>query len=151
MLEITGNLWDYYDKGYTICITTNGTIKKDGSVVMGRGCALEAKNRFPLLPKKLGECLTFDYKTDVYNVPFYFIEYNIVTFPVKDNWYETAKLDLIYHSCVWLKHILDTHDIKKIVLPRPGCGNGKLDWEKEVKPVIKDILDDRILIISKGE
>ena len=39
MKEITGDLWDYYRRPmHTICITTNGTIKKNGKAVMGRGC-----------------------------------------------------------------------------------------------------------------
>ena len=37
-----------------ICITTNGFVKKDGCAVMGRGCAQEAKNRYPNINKLLG-------------------------------------------------------------------------------------------------
>lgn len=40
MREITGNLWDYYEKpGYVVCITTNGVVNAKGRAVMGRGCA----------------------------------------------------------------------------------------------------------------
>jgi len=34
------------------------------------------------------------------------------------------------------------------VLPRPGCSNGGLDWETEVKPVISKILSDRVWVIT---
>jgi len=44
MKEVIGNIWNYYNKGNWIVITTNGTIKKNGEAVMGRGVALEAKN-----------------------------------------------------------------------------------------------------------
>ena len=41
------------------------------------------------------------------------------------------------------------HDIDAIILPRPGCGNGKLKW-CDVKKVIEPILiDKRIWIINK--
>lgn len=33
------------------------------------------------------------------------------------------------------------------VLPRPGCGNGRLTWE-QVKPVIK-FLPDNVWVISR--
>ena len=36
----------------------NGVVKKDGCAVMGGGIALEAKERFPNLPKRLGELLS---------------------------------------------------------------------------------------------
>lgn len=38
MREINGsNIWDFYNKGFWIAITTNGTVKKNGEAVMGRG------------------------------------------------------------------------------------------------------------------
>lgn len=40
------------------CITTNGFIKANGEAVMGRGCALEAAQAFPNVPKLLGALIT---------------------------------------------------------------------------------------------
>jgi hypothetical protein len=54
MTEIVGNLWDYIDDpDVIICITTNGDINSRGEAVMGRGCAFEAKKRFPGVEKEL--------------------------------------------------------------------------------------------------
>lgn len=40
------DLWNYLKLVDALCITTNMFVKLDGSSVMGRGCALEAKNSF---------------------------------------------------------------------------------------------------------
>jgi len=31
-------------------------------------------------------------------------------------------------------------DFESIIIPRPGCGNGGLNW-KDIKPIVKQILD----------
>jgi len=38
--------------------------------------------------------------------------------------------------------------MKKVYLPRPGCGYGYLDWEI-VKKELEPILDDRFIVITK--
>jgi len=144
MIEITGNVWDHWDIGEVICITTNGLVKKNGEAVMGAGVALEAKNRFPNLPRELGE------KISTYgNIPFYWEAYRLITFPVKHHWYNDADIELIKKSCHWLMNWLNSadHDVDFVVLVRPGCGNGKLDWGY-VKAQIDPILDNRVTIID---
>ena len=41
MKEIKGNLWDFHDQGYFVCITTNGEInsKTPPELIMGKGIA----------------------------------------------------------------------------------------------------------------
>lgn len=51
MIEVKGNLWDIPADWRGI--TTNGTINKAGEIVMGKGCALEAKRRYPGLPRAI--------------------------------------------------------------------------------------------------
>ena len=45
MKEVTGNIWDY--PADIVCITTNGSTTRNGSAVMGKGIALQAKERYP--------------------------------------------------------------------------------------------------------
>jgi hypothetical protein len=145
MLEQQIDLWDVKDG--TICITTNGTITKDGRAVMGRGCALEAAKKYPAFPKLFADIL----KTAGNHVILFqlFIDRDIITFPVKHNWYEKADIELIKKSCLELVDLMQKNSLSKVYLPRPGCGNGHLDWDKDVKPVIKDLLPDNVIIVSK--
>ena len=50
-----GNILNYIGVVDIVCVTTNGIIKSNGELVMGAGCALEFKNRFPKIPKILGD------------------------------------------------------------------------------------------------
>ncbi len=52
MIEQQINLWDADADNVLLCITTNGYVKNNGECVMGRGCALEAKTRWPDLPEE---------------------------------------------------------------------------------------------------
>lgn len=42
----------------------------------------------------------------------------------------------------------DKFGYSEVVLPRPGAGNGGLEW-KDVRPILEEILDDRFTILSK--
>lgn len=151
MIEVVGNIWDYWEKGNWICITTNGTVKKNGEAVMGRGVALEAKNRFPDFPKLLGYQIKYKWR----NIPHLFESKKIITFPVKHNWDEKADLNLIRASAMNLLVLLANYQntsgraIEKLYIPKPGCGNGRLDWV-DVKKALEPILtSDKFIIISR--
>ncbi len=53
MQEITGDLFAS-EKADAIVILTNGFVNKAGAVTMGRGCAAEAKYRWPGIQKAIG-------------------------------------------------------------------------------------------------
>lgn len=155
MKETIGNLWEYYYKGYPVCITTNGTVRANGELVMGAGCALEAKKIKPNLPLLLGK-----YVKEKGNFPyalyFDFLDFLspgriIVSFPVKENWYDGyARLELIEQSANILAEMVKKRKWEMVVIPRPGCGLGKLNWEREVRPLLEKIfLTDKFCIISK--
>jgi hypothetical protein len=38
--------------------------------------------------------------------------------------------------------------LENVLVPRPGCGNGQLDWE-DVKPILLDHFDDRFIVVTK--
>lgn len=148
MRDITGNLWTY--NAQVTVITTNGAIKRNGAAVMGRGCALEAKTRYPGLDHELGYLLTLYGNRCFRIVPDRIrkLDRTLLTFPVKHRWNEAADLDLIAQSCEQAMQMANKFDWARIVLPRPGCGNGRLNYEQDVRPVISQILDARFHVIT---
>ncbi len=154
MKEVTGNLWTY--PADVRVITTNGTVKKNGECVMGRGCALEAKKKWDIAGV-LGNAIK-EYGNVVVNLSSLYNanrkwpeSFQLYTFPVKHAWYQKADIELIKSSAEELVDLIsdasgDDQDLK-VVLPRPGCGNGGLDWN-EVKPILEPIFDDRFHVIT---
>ena len=141
MIEIIGDMWD--TEADAQCITTNGYVKTNGECVMGRGNALQAKLRYPKLPKLLGDAIK-QFGSRVH----YFREYELFSFPVKHNWWEKADIALIKDSYQELIDELNNlPNIHRVLLPRPGVGLGQLDWDNEVKPLLLPD-DGRIIIIS---
>lgn len=164
MKEVTGNLWTYkpadcvydndIDNNIVRVITTNGYVKNNGKAVMGRGCALEARNRFRDLDLILGEQITENGNnvrrlvTQHHNSNFPQQAITLVSFPVKHNWWEPADLALIERSAIQIANLAWRNGHwQHIIIPRPGCGNGQLNWS-DVKPILEPILDDRFLIIT---
>ncbi len=138
MKTATGNLWTYYDDGYLIVIPTNGTVTKNGEAVMGRGVALQAVQRFPILSNILGLSLS------KYGNNVYFNSNRLITFPVKHNWWEKADINLLQRSAEQLQ--MEEEYSTEVYLPLVGCGNGKLHKE-QVLPILKSILDDRFTLV----
>ena len=108
---------------------------------MGRGCAKEATQRIPHLAKDLGEMIKL-YGNRVWGIG------GICTFPVKHNWWEEADPLLIEESAKSLRTIALGDSAITYILPRPGCGNGRLKWEF-VKQIIASILPDNVWVISR--
>lgn len=145
-----------------LCITTNGFVKRDGQAVMGRGCAKQLAQLWPDTPKVLGRLLAaHGNRVNVISAG----EPAVLSFPVKPasaisdgsnfvshmhfpkgnvipGWACKADLELIKTSAHQLVELTDRMGYRTVILPRPGCGAGELDWET-VRPVLAEILDDR--------
>lgn len=171
MKEIKGNLWEI--ECDAVCISTNGFVKNNGECVMGRGCAKEAAEYFPEIPKLLGDRITKH--GNIVQVIRHFEGVAILSYPVKcevnaymtdirqvvshmrhiykdegcvvPGWACVAELGRIQNSARELVALADQHGWKKVLLPRVGCGAGELSWSK-VKPVLDEILDDRFYAIT---
>jgi len=143
MKYIKGDIWKYYKKKNTaIVIPTNGTLKNNDEAIMGRGLAKDVKDKIHGFAKLLGIQI-FAWGNHVYNV-----KKNIYSFPTKHKWFYKSDLKLIKRSCKELVKLVDRDGYKKVILPRVGCGNGKLNW-KDVKLILKKYFDDRFYIIRK--
>ncbi len=144
MKKLAGNIWRVACDA--LVIPTNGDVNRRGEAVMGRGVALQAARRWPLLPKVLAELLRNEgnHVFDVYKprrLP------TLLTFPVKHHWRERAELDLIRRSVLELVAKVDRLEYRRVALPRVGCGNGSLDWE-DVLPILVRYLDNRFILVS---
>lgn len=147
--ELQADLWSVPkdSPGRTLrLITTNGATRKDGSAIMGRGCAREARDRFPGLDFKLGRLLR-----EHGNRPMRLMRLpdgsDLASFPVKHTWRERADLDLIEASARLLLELVETFSYDTTLLPRPGCGNGGRRWH-EVRARLAPILDERFVVVN---
>jgi len=140
MLEEYGNFWTL--PGDFRCITTNATLRKNGDAILGKGIALEARRRYPSLEVILGKLIR------MYGNHVFKLGYGLISFPTKWHWREDSDIELIKRSAQELVSILKDDPAKRVLLTRPGCGNGNLRWSG-VKPFIQDILsDDKFIVID---
>jgi hypothetical protein len=147
MRESHGDIWtrrtgNHHAHALPICITTNGAVRGDGACVMGAGVAAQARARFPGIEYVIGDRIRV-----AGNSVHFLAEQNLVTFPVKHFWYQQADLELIELSGMELCDLADARGWNHVVLPRPGCGNGRLSWAV-VKPVLY-MLDDRFEVVER--
>lgn len=145
MREHRGDLWRLKADAYVI--TTNFSVRKDGQAVMGRGCALEAKQQWPDVAIILGALNRIEHKVHLLRV----IREDrfLISYPVKFRWFEKAEMGLVVTGARDLAEIIDALEVKTVAMPRPGCGNGGLDWET-VKPEIERLLDNRFIVCDYG-
>lgn len=140
-----------------VCITTNGCIRRDGHAVMGRGIALTADRRFrdPSRPGFQMSLVLADYLKKYGNRVFYMgalldsytgRTMSVITFPTKRDWRNDSDIELIRTSAHQLPATCEKFGIRRCYLTCPGCTNGHLDWESQVRPVIEPYLDDRFII-----
>lgn len=131
-----GDMWSVFGSTDVFMITTNPIIKQDGSVVMGRGIALEAKTRFPSLPYDFADTLKNNGNLGVGYIGDY--EYQrVYYFMVKDHWANQARLDIIQESVNQLIYYFEFSD-ERVDLNFPGIGNGNLPRE-EVLPLLQNL------------
>lgn len=133
-----------------VCVTTNGLVKKDGTAVMGAGVAKQATERYPGIATILGRSMARQGNVPQVIYPAGGDEMGrwVVSLPVKHHWNENADLELIVASCHELVDLVDEWRWNTVVLPRPGCGNGRLSWAS-VAGAIGSILDDRFVVVDR--
>ena len=162
MKETRGDLFELYDQGKTIAITTNGYIRKDGCAVMGRGVAYQAKVKFRGIERTLGKKIKANGNVVQFIIP------RVLAFPVKPEygiadkgksnvvkhmrnkfyegdevpgWAMVASLDRIGLSLADLWLLYDQKKFDRVYMPRAGCGAGELNWRRDVRPLISKMPD----------
>jgi len=148
MKEITGNIWDFHEQGKWIVIPTNGSVNSGSEAIMGAGIALQAKQRYPMLPSALGQAIRAQGRSSLVHIS----SEGLILLPTKNDWWEDSSLELIEQG---LKELIALLDLIReyptpIYLSRLGCGNGNLKWE-DVKPLLEGYLDDRFVVIDRNK
>lgn len=104
--------------------------------VMGKGIALEFKNRFPDMFDDYGyRCERGEIKPGIPYLYKALFPPQIINFPTKDHWKSISKISDIERG---LKHLLDHYQawgVTSLAIPPLGCGNGQLEW-RVVGPLI---------------
>lgn len=108
--------------------------------VMGKGIALQFKNKWPDNYKKYkAACDSKLVKTGhmfIYDSGGLVKPNYIINFPTKDHWRGNSKIEFIETGLQDLVSQIERLNIKSIAVPPLGCGNGGLNWH-EVKPLIE--------------
>lgn len=110
--------------------------------VMGKGIALEFKNRYPDMFKEyVAMCDTGVVRP---GIPYYYEDLygnSILNFPTKDHWRSPSKLSYIISGLKWFRQHYQEYNIDSIAFPPLGCGNGGLTWDI-VGPIMYSMLKD---------
>ena len=145
MRELKGNIFCAIGHCDAICVTTNGILRKNGDAICGRGIALTAQQTFPDFEQKLVQLIQSDG-----NIPHLVLASKgtaIVSFPTKYHWKDSSDMKLINKSAELLVKMANEQKWTCVLLPRPGCSNGGLQWDK-VRPVLGQVFDSRFVIVD---
>lgn len=159
MRYITGDIWT--TPADVKVIPTNGVTRTLGSgtphpthvAVMGAGLALDAKKRLLHLPVSLGNRIhRYGNILHVFHiVPGYrgaVMCNTLVMFPTKDHYSNISDVELIRNRARDLALAANQHDWREILLPKLGCGLGRLEWDF-VESILSPYFDDRFIVIEK--
>lgn len=129
----TGNIFE------SECQTLVNTVNCVG--VMGAGLAKQFKQRYPemfdeyKLACKTGQ-LAKGGDLWWWNYIDIFKEKIILCFATKEHWMYNSNLKWIERGLQNFVNEYKYHYITSIAWPKLGCTNGKLNWEKDVKPLM---------------
>lgn len=131
---IKGNM---FDSPAQVLVNTVNTVG-----VMGKGLALTFKKVYPNMfenykhfcdHKELTIGKLYLYKTK---------GKWILNFPTKTTWRNPSKIEYIEEGLKKFASTYKNKNIKSIAFPMLGCGNGGLDFESEVKPLMNKYLSN---------
>ncbi len=132
IVEIRGNIFN------SACQTIVNPVNCVG--VMGRGIALEFKYRFPVMYKNYQTIC----RKNLLKPGLLFLHTKskpwILNFPTKNHWRNSSKIEYIEMGLIKLSKTYKSKNIVSIAFPELGTNLGKLDWEKQVKPLMSGIL-----------
>lgn len=109
--------------------------------VMGKGIALQFKQTYPDMFKQY-QRFCEQGKIEIGILWIYKTSHKwILNFPTKKHWRNPSKTEYIEIGLKKLTEKFSELGIYSIAFPALGCGNGGLDWEKVVKPMMEHYLN----------
>jgi hypothetical protein len=142
------DMWSVWEESDLFLVTTNGSLKRNGALVMGRGIAQEALDRFPGLDLVLGKAIGRSGREYGLLVSPRWPAAKLGAFQVKLRYWEDADLELIRLSTEMLLAWLKEHPDQRADLNFPGIGCGRLSLDV-VRPII-EVLPSSVHIWQKG-
>ncbi len=135
----TGNLLSANAEALVNTVNTVG--------VMGKGIALQFKERFPENYKLYKAAAKSDELQigSMFTVPTHRMDGAkwIINFPTKKHWRHPSKLAYIEAGLDDLIYIIQKLKMQSIAIPPLGCGNGGLDWS-----VVKRLMAQKLSILE---
>ncbi len=133
-------------KGNLLNADTEALVNTVNTVgVMGKGIALQFKNRYPQNYKIYKDaCKAKSFHTGeilVVKDGNLMAQKWILNFPTKAHWKGNSKYEYISTGLEAMKKVLHEKNIKSIAIPPLGCGNGGLEWSR-VKSMIQQSLGE---------
>jgi O-acetyl-ADP-ribose deacetylase (regulator of RNase III) len=137
---IKGNLFTSNAKVIVNTVNTVG--------VMGKGIAADFKKYYPEMfdqYKKMCDSGKFEIGyLYLYKTPNKWV----LNFPTKKHWRAKSTLEYIEIGLVKLVSEATKLQITDIAMPKLGCGNGGLEWETQVKPLVEKYLKKAPINVS---
>ena len=132
-----GNIFDSKMDVLTIPVNCVG--------VMGKGLALEFKNRYPVIFDAYKEDCLYGFhigQVNYYERNFRNANYthDFLLFPTKKHWRESSKMEYIERGLLSFTCHLSEWNIKSIAFPALGCGLGGLNWFDVVTLMVKKLV-----------
>lgn len=138
------DIWDpvFNGPGVWRVIPTNIELDYRERAVMGAGLALEAARRRPDLPERYGQHLRIGKSI------LFLEDEGLILLPTKVSWRRPSEIEFLLLMAESMKRTADReYPNDLIVLPRLGCGHGRLNWGT-VAPRLEQVFSsDRYVIV----
>ncbi|MBN1074697.1 hypothetical protein DVV91_10120 [Clostridium botulinum] len=142
--EQKGNLFELDNEKYAYvhCISSD--------CEMGKGIAVEFKNKYKGMQKYLREKVENAYKSYPLCIPAIRNKDNkvLVLFLVtKNKYWNKPTYDTLRTTLIDMRDFCFRHNVKYLAMPKIGCGLDRLQWGK-VREIIKELFDDTDIVIE---
>ncbi|MDF2627292.1 MAG: hypothetical protein K0R39_1123 [Symbiobacteriaceae bacterium] len=134
---VIGNL---FESPAQVLVNTVNTVG-----VMGKGIAKEFKDIYPDMFARY-QRLCEEKRFDIGQLWLYKTDHKwVLNFPTKRHWRHPSRLEYIEAGLQKFAATYKERGITSIAFPMLGCGNGELDWDTQVSPLMERYLRNLLL------